>query len=34
MVTKVIGESNELEKCLLSFWQWEVEDLKTLLFGK
>jgi hypothetical protein len=34
MVTKVVGESYELEKCFLSFWQWKVKDLKTLLFGE
>jgi hypothetical protein len=34
MVAKVVGESYELEKCLLSFWQWEVKDLKTLLVGE
>jgi hypothetical protein len=27
------SQSNELQKCLLSFWKWEVKDLDTLLFG-
>ena len=34
MIAEVIRQSNELQKCLLSFWKWEVKDLKTLLFGK
>ena len=33
MVAKVVRQSNELKKCLLSFWQWEVKNLETLLFG-
>jgi hypothetical protein len=34
MVAEVLRQSNELTKYLLSFWQWEVKDLKTLLFGE
>jgi hypothetical protein len=34
MVAEVVRESNELEKCLLSFCRRKVKDLKTLLFGE
>ena len=34
IVVEVVRQSNELKKCLLSFWQWEVKDLETLLFSE
>ena len=34
MVAEIVHQSNELQKSLLSFWKWEVKELKSLLFGE